>query len=522
MKLKTGVFLGCILASNLFASGTVGIDVESLLDDNELQLNLDKYVLKILHKDKQDNANGNDSFLRRFINTSPQLIKNDVEKKEVKNTEPLVISKDIEGDKSKKDDRPIEEPKTEKVKQVNIAYFDYQGSTPCYDVDVKRLFLDSLNYPGNPSASNRRGKFLYKVYDHARDVFANILNSKKEEIIFTSGATESNNVAILGYVRSLPKDSHIITTSIEHASVLNTFKALKEDGYDVTILNVDKDGLVDIEVFKKSISPKTKFVSIMYVNNEIGTIQNIKSLGEICKEKGIVFHTDASQAFGKIHIDVKDLNVDMLSASAQKVYGIPGCGLLYVSESVKSKLKPIMYGGSQQDGIRPGTIPVGLIISFAKASEITYKNINNTNEKLGKIQTKINNAMLALNSELEKVDGKDIIELNGSSKSRILGNLNYSIRGVDAADLVKYMDDEFTFSFGSACESQKDSSHVIVSIDKDLEKSPTNIRIGFGRFTSEKSVEKFIKRLTHTVRYLRKTFPDKGQRACKVQENIEI
>jgi len=523
MKLQTCVFFSCIVASYLMASDTVGIDVESLLDDDELQLNLDKYVLKILHKDKKIESWNKHSLLKRFIATSPKEIKQDViDGKAYKNNVSLSANNKDGNTDSKKNDAPIEEPKPLKLRQSQIAYFDYQGATPCYDVDVKRLFLDALNYPGNPSALNRRGKFLYKVYDHAREIFAGILNAKKDEIIFTSGATESNNIAILGYVRGLPKDSHIITTTIEHASVLNTFKALKEEGYDVTFLKVDKDGLVDIESFKKSISPKTKFVSIMYANNEIGTVQNIKELAEICKEKEIVFHTDASQAFGKFPINVKDLNIDMLSASSQKVYSIPGCGLLYVSDTVKSKLKPIMYGGEQQDGIRPGTIPIALIIAFAKAAEITYKNIASTNERLEKIQTKINNAMLALNSELDKVDGKDVIELNGSSSNRILGNLNYSIRGVDAEDLMKYMDREFAFSFGSACESQKNSSHVITAIDKELEKSPTNIRIGFGRFTVEKNVDKFINRLVQTVRYLRKTFPDRGQRSCKVKENLEI
>ena len=523
MRLKTGAFCGCILASYLMASGTVGIDVESLLDDNELQLDLDKYVLKILHKDKETEAGKHNSFLKRFISTSPNVIKQEVAAAEAgKSKVPLATNAKDDFVSAKKNTPPVEEPKPLKVKQSQIAYFDYQGSTPCYDVDVKRLFLDALNYPGNPSSSSRRGRFLHKVYDHAREIFAGLLNVKKEEIIFTSGATESNNIAILGYVRSLPKDAHIITTAIEHASVLNTFKALKGEGYDVTFLKVDKNGLVDIESFKKSISPKTKFVSIMYANNEIGTVQNIKELAAICKEKDIVFHTDASQAFGKLPINVKELNIDMLSASSQKVYSVPGCGLLYVSEAVKSKLKPIMYGGDQQDGIRPGTIPVALIIAFAKAAEITYRNISSTNEKLEKIQTKINNAMLALNSELDKVDGNDVVELNGSSSSRILGNLNYSIRGVDAEDLMKYMDGEFAFSFGSACESQKDSSHVIVAIDKELEKSPTNIRIGFGRFTAEKNVDKFLNRLVQTVRYLRKNFPDRGQRACKVKENLEI
>jgi len=243
MRLKTGAFCGCILASYLMASDTVGIDVESLLDDNELQLNLDKYILKILHKDKETEAGRHNSFLKRFISTSPKAIKHEVAAAEAgKSKVPLATNAKDDSVNSKKNTAPVEEPKPFKVKQSQIAYFDYQGSTPCYDVDVKRLFLDALNYPGNPSSLSRRGRFLNKVYDHAREIFAGLLNVKKEEIIFTSGATESNNIAILGYVRSLPKDAHIITTAIEHASVLNTFKALKGEGYDVTFLKVDKNG----------------------------------------------------------------------------------------------------------------------------------------------------------------------------------------------------------------------------------------------------------------------------------------
>ena len=168
------------------------------------------------------------------------------------------------------------------------------------------------------------------------------------------------------------------------------------------------------------------------------------------------------------------------------------------------------------------TIPVALIIAFAKASEITYKNLAATNARLEKLQTKINNAMISLNNELGDIDGKHLIELNGSSVNRILGNLNYSIRGVDPEDLLKYLDDELAVYFGSACESGNRSSHVIVAIDKDLEKSPTNLRIGFGRFTSKKSVEKFIDRLTHAIKYLRTKYPDKGQRSCEVSDKVSI
>lgn len=519
MKIKTVLFLTCAFGfNNLISNNDFMVNVESILENNELQLDLDKYILKILHKDANKQGFGYSS-LKSFIATDP--IKVNDNKIGMKPSTPIVTSSIDNSDKSKKLQN-VTEPVISRVNQSDIIYLDYQGSTPCYDVDVRRLFLDTLRYPGNPSAVNRRGKFLHKAYNHARKVFANLINSSEDEIIFTSGATESNNIAILGYVRSLPNDSHIITTSIEHASVLNTFKALKDDGYDVTILKVNKDGIVDIDSFTKSISPKTKFVSIMYVNNEIGTIQNIKEIGAICREKGIVFHTDASQAFGKLNIDVKDLNVDMLSASGQKVYAIPGIGLLYVSNKLKSQLKPIMYGGEQQYGIRPGTIPVALIIAFAKASEITYKNLASTNDKMEKLRTKINNAMISLSNELDNVDGKPVVELNGSSTDRILGNLNYSIRGVDPDDLLKYLDDEFAVSFGSACESGKGSSHVIVAIDKDLEKSPTNLRIGFGRFTSKKNVEKFVGRLTHAIRYLRKTYPDKGQRSCVVSDKISI
>lgn len=417
----------------------------------------------------------------------------------------------------KKENFELEIPK---IDQKKIIYLDYNASTPFFQKDVLKLFIDALRYCGNPHANHERGIFLNKVVEHSKKVLAKIINATESEIFITSGATESNNLAIFGYVRSLPKNSHIITSQIEHKSVLEVFRQLKNEGYDITILPVNEKGFVEIKKLIDAIKPNTKFISIQYVNNEIGTIQNIKEIGKICKERNIKFHTDATQAFAKINIDVKNENIDMLTASSHKIHGISGVGLLYISKSIQNQIKPIFYGGDQQNGIRPGTIPVPLLVAFAKSAEIYNASKEINNKKINDIGKEFHEEMLKINSKLEKIDGLDVIELNGDLQNRIPGNFNYTIRGVDSADLKKYMK-TFAFSNGSACQSSEHFSYVIESIDKNYDKSPTNIRISFGIRTKRAQLNKFINQLTKTLIYLRTKYPDRGKRTCKM-ENIEI
>lgn len=423
----------------------------------------------------------------------------------------------------------ISEKDIEQVK--NKSYFDYQASAPC-DPAISLALEEFFKIYGNPHANHVNGRLLNKFIKKSRIKIAKSIGAKARNIYFTSGATESNNIAIKSIVKALPKDSHLITTTIEHKSVLEVFKDLEKDGYSVTYLTPDKDGIISPQVLEKAITPKTKFVSIMMVNNEIGTLQDIKALGSICFKHNVIFHTDCAQAFGKIKIDVKALRIDLMSISGHKIYAPKGIGALYMNVKYLkrkglTKILPIVHGGGQQNGIRPGTMPTELIYAMGLATELAEKNLNIDHEKSKEIQMKIHNILMDYNEKCKAEflknggsleDFEPIFVLNGpalGSKQRVVYNLNYSIRGVDSADVISELELRgFIIAAGSACNADKSYSHVIEAIDPDMINPPAAVRISFGRFSDIKEAEIFAETLIRAVEYLRQHFPNKGVRAC--------
>ena len=312
---------------------------------------------------------------------------------------------------------------------------------------IREFFVDKY---GNPSSQHSIGIEAKKELNNAREKLAKFIGADSSEIVFTSGGTESNNLAIRGIAKANPNKKHIITSVIEHPSVLDTCKDLKKDGYEVDYIGVNSDGIVDIEEIKRKISDKTLLVSIMQVNNEIGTIQPIDEIGNICKNEGVYFHTDAVQGFTKVDLDIK--SVDLFSASGHKIHAPKGIGFLYIKKG--TKISPIMTGGGQEFGIRNGTENLPGIIGLVAALDVKIKK-----EKIRESRNKIIEAIL----QIPKV------KINGTMKNRIYNNINVSFYGIEGESLMMLLDkDGICVSTGSACASNKLSeSHVLKSLKID-------------------------------------------------------
>ena len=377
-------------------------------------------------------------------------------------------------------------------------YFDFQATTP---VD-KRVF-DTM-YPyfmeefGNCHSSSHI--FGWKTADavkKAREQVADLINAKPEEIIFTSGATESNNLAIRGVARAYKSETknHIISVKTEHKCVLETVKSMKKEGFDITLLDVGHDGLISLEELEKSITDKTILVSVMGVNNEIGVIQPLKEIGEICKKHGVIFHTDCAQAYGKIPLDVNEMNIDLMSISGHKIYGPKGIGALFIRKGIK--IQPLFTGGGQERKIRSGTLAVPLVVGLGAAAKYAKKDM----EKDAKHMKELFDILY---EGMSKIKG---VYLNGSKEHRWYGNSNYSFAGIEGESIMIRCK-EFAVSSGSACTSDNlQPSYVIEALGGDPELAHSSIRIGFGRPTTKEQVLYFIERITKEVEYLRNMSP---------------
>ena len=370
---------------------------------------------------------------------------------------------------------------------MKIIYCDNNSTT---QVD-KKVLNEMLPYFcekfGNASSIDHvYGNELLPEIKKARESIAKVINCDFDEIIFTSGATESNNLAIMGTVEQLKeKGNHIITSSIEHKSILNVCQELEKRGFQVTYVSPDKSGVLKSEDIKSAITDQTILISIMGANNEIGTIQPIKEIGIIAKEKGIVFHTDSAQAFGKISLDVN--NIDLMSISSHKVYGPKGIGALFIRRGVK--IKPIIFGGGQEGKIRPGTYNVPSIVGFGKASEL----VSLKNQEL------IKNLTMNLYDRLS-----EHVQLNGDLNNRIPGNLNLFVEDVDSKALINEVKTSLAISAGSACNSDEVTpSHVILALGYDDNRAYSSIRIGLGRFTTEEEINKVVNVLIPAIKKLR-------------------
>lgn len=380
-------------------------------------------------------------------------------------------------------------------------YFDYQSTTPMDRRVLDEMMLTMTEEYGNAgSKSHIFGWEAEKYVEKARTQVANVIGADAKDIIFTSGATESNNLAIKGTARFNRSESknHIITIKTEHKCVLETCKYLNlKEGFDVTYLGVDKDGLINLDELKNTITDRTILVSVMGVNNEIGVIQPLKEIGKICREAGVYFHTDCAQAFGKIPLNVDEMNIDLMSISGHKIYGPKGIGALYVRRKPRVKIEAIINGGGQERGLRSGTLAVPLIVGLGKASELAQQEMSQDKKKIDKLSDK----MIKELTKLKKV------YLNGSLEHRWKGCLNFSFAGVEGESLMMAINN-VAVSSGSACTSATlDPSYVIQAIGTEQELAHSSLRVGLGRFTTEEEVDYFIKRIKEELPRLREMSP---------------
>ena len=381
----------------------------------------------------------------------------------------------------------------------NFYYFDYQSTTPMDKRVIDAIYNSMQEDYGNPhSTSHPLGWRAFEKIELAKKQIAKVINAKTEDIIFTSGATESNNLAIKGVAHFYQnKGKHIITMSVEHKCVLESCKFLQTEGFEITYLDPEEDGLLDLNKLKDAIRKDTILISIMGVNNETGVIQNLKEIGKIAHENEILFHTDCAQAFGKIPLDVDDMNIDLMSISSHKIYGPKGIGALYIRQKPKVRLSPIIHGGGQEKGLRSGTLATPLCVGFGLAGKIIQNEMAKDNTHIQKLSDKFLDSILQL----------DDVYLNGNRKHKIPGCNNVSFLHIEGESLLLAIPD-MCVSTGSACNSANlQPSYVISKMRKNDYYAHSAIRFGFGRFTTEKEVDILIDELISAVNHLRKISP---------------
>lgn len=366
------------------------------------------------------------------------------------------------------------------MSDIRRIYLDHCATTPVHREVIEEMSPYFGGCYGNPSSIHMEGQLAKKALEDARQKVASLIGAEQDEVIFTSGGTEANNLAICGIAaESRGKGNHIITTVIEHHSVLNTCKYLNQRGYDITYLPVDREGLVMPEQVIDAISDKTILVSVMHANNEIGTIEPVTAIGAICREKGIKFHVDAIQTVGKIPVNVDNLNVNLLSLSGHKIYGPKGIGALYLRKG--TKIIPVLHGGHQERGLRAGTENIAAIVGLGKASEID-RHLSETGQ------------MQCLRDHLEARILKQLgeVNINGHPQRRLPHILNVSIEGIEAEAIVREMDKNgIAISAGSACTSDSiEISHVIKALGKPRHIAMGSIRFSLGRDTSYEEIIK--------------------------------
>jgi cysteine desulfurase len=376
------------------------------------------------------------------------------------------------------------------------VYFDYMATTPVDPIVVEKMceYLGPSSHYGNPASTHYFGQVAKSAVEKAREQVANAINATVDEIVWTSGATESDNLAIKGAARFYSrKGKHLITLKTEHKAVLDSFKALEGEGFEVSYLDVESNGLVSMSVLEEAIRPETILVSIMHVNNEIGVIQPIQAIGAMLRDKGILFHVDAAQSTGKLPIDVNALGVDLMSFSGHKVYGPKGIGVLYVRHRPRVRLKALIHGGGHEGGLRSGTLPTHQCVGMGAAFELA--------DTLLETETK---HLLFLNKRLLKGLNKlKGIKLNGSEAERVPHNLSISFERVDGEALL-YALNELCVSTSSACSSASiEPSYVLKAIGLSDRLAHSTIRFSLGRFTTEEEIDFAIKTIVYHVNRLR-------------------
>lgn len=366
-------------------------------------------------------------------------------------------------------------------------YLDNSATTRVWPAVVDEMEKYYLEEYGNPSSIHKLGEKARKAIDNARAVIAKEINAKPEEIVFTSSGTESNNLAILGLLKA-SKKKKIVISSIEHPSVNEVANYLMSEGYDVIKVGVDKDGILNLDELERVVDGKTALVSVIHGNNVIGAIQDLSAIGALCKKKEVLFHADCVQTFGKEKIDVNKMGISLLSGSAHKIGGPKGIGFLYVRTGIH--LKPVIYGGGQERGLRSGTENVAGIMGFAKALELSRK-VN---------WNKIRSLRDRLISGLVKIGGK----VNGSLDKRLAGNVHVSFSGIDGETAVVFLSErEIYCSVGSACESNKEDKSILKAIGLNKEEIKGSIRFSLGPGIDEKDIEHVVKNVREVLVVLR-------------------
>jgi len=379
-------------------------------------------------------------------------------------------------------------------------YLDYSATTPVDPRVAEKMIPYLCEHFGNPaSRSHSFGWVADAAVEEAREQVAALVNADPKEIVWTSGATESNNLAIKGAANFYAgtKGKHIITVKTEHKAVLDTVREMERQGFEATYLDVKEDGLLDLEVFKAAIRPDTVLASVMFVNNEVGVIQPIAELGEICREKGIIFHVDAAQATGKVDIDLSKLKVDLMSFSAHKTYGPKGIVALYVRRKPRVRLEAQMHGGGHERGMRSGTLATHQIVGMGEAFRLAREEMASENARIGALRDRLWAGL----SDIEEV------YLNGDLDRRVPHNLNVSFNFVEGESLIMAIK-ELAVSSGSACTSASlEPSYVLRALGRNDELAHSSIRFTIGRFTTEAEVDFAIHLLKAKIGKLRELSP---------------
>ena len=380
---------------------------------------------------------------------------------------------------------------------MEVKYFDNSATTRVKDEVFKEMIpYLSIEY-GNPSSLYSIGRSAKRAISEARRRVASLINCSPEEIYFTSCGSESDNTALKGIAyANKEKGNHIITSKIEHPAILNSFKSLENKGFKISYIDVDKDGMLNLEKLESEITDQTILISIMYANNEIGTIEPVKEIAQIAHSHGIIFHTDAVQAVGNIPIDVRKMNIDMLSLSGHKLYAPKGIGALYVKSGIE--FERFMDGGHQEKNKRSGTENVAEIVALGKACQIAEKNIEQYQQKLKNLRD------YCLNKIQEKIPD---IYINGTMERRLPGNINISFKDLNSGELLLRLDEVgICASGGSACSSKEASpSHVLTAIGLPSELSKGALRLTFGDYNSIEDVDYLVENLVRIVEEMRKT-----------------
>jgi cysteine desulfurase len=378
-------------------------------------------------------------------------------------------------------------------------YMDYSATNPCDPRVVDAMIPWLREHFGNPaSRSHAWGWEAEAAVEKARDHIAALIGADPREIVWTSGATESNNLALKGAAGFYKtKGKHLITVKTEHKAVLDTMRELERQGFEVTYLDVQEDGLVNLDVFKAAIRPDTIIASVMYVNNEIGVIQDVVALGNICREKGVIFHVDAAQATGRVEFDISKMPIDLMSLTSHKTYGPKGIGALYVRRKPRIRLEAQMHGGGHERGMRSGTLPTHQCVGMGEAYRIAKEEMHDENKRIYALQQRL----------MDGLKGIEQVFINGHETQRVPHNINMSFNYVEGESLIMGIKG-LAVSSGSACTSASlEPSYVLRALGRSDELAHSSLRMTIGRWTTEEEIDFAISTIKHNVAKLRDLSP---------------